>query len=114
MADKPIIRRTMIPVSDCVGEARVRRYLPPEHRIVAIRPDPTRGLTDYLVEGPLVPDAAEVVPVLTMTLLEPDKVRVRLIGRWETDDEEWVIGEWVIGEWPSVDAYREEMEALDG
>lgn len=101
------IRRTIVPAAKSISEARLRRWLPPDHRIVAVRHDGSHGFTDYLIEGPLVPDAAEAVPVFTMTIISPDKMR--MTGRWESSGEEWVVGEW-----SSMDAYREEMEALDG
>lgn len=99
------IRRTIVPIADCFSERRVLKMLPPEHRIMAIRPDPARGLTDYLIEGPLVPDVAKIIPVFTMTMVESDKFK--LTGRWQDRGEEWIIGEW-----SSMDAYREEMDAL--
>jgi hypothetical protein len=97
--------RAILKAWQTITERRVRRMLPPEHRIVALCAVPDDLAIEYLIEGPLLPEAKTLNPIFTMERIDSG---VQLSGRWAEGGDPWLIGEW-----PSMDAFKEEMTALD-
>lgn len=100
------IRTAILPVADCFNERHVRRMLPPEHRIIATRPDSARGITDYMIEGLELPPVDILSPIFTMQAVEG--AGVQLSGQWLRDGPPWIIGVW-----PSMEDYLREMDTLN-
>ena len=105
----------ILAASDSFSEKQVSRMLPPEHAILATRPDPATRFTEYLIEGPMLPEAAVTEPpvlnvIFTMTLLDADG-RVRVTGEWTRCDAH---GQWFVGDWDSPDSYRAMMDTIAG
>jgi hypothetical protein len=83
--------------------------LPPEHRVLAIKPG--QDVEEWLVEGPMMPPCSDG--------FEPERVAWAFRVHWlaggtltltaEFRLRHWndrLLGEWTIGTWPSSAAYQ--------
>jgi hypothetical protein len=95
-------------------EGRFVRSLPPEHRVVARRDDPSTKFASLIVEGPMLPEVVDGEylrgDLLLTMLCDDDPPLLRLEGCFHWSGIEWSAScgsAWEIGRWSS----RAEMQA---
>lgn len=99
-----------------IPEERIRSSLEPDHRIVGHRHVTSRR-TDYVIEGPHMPVAANAMAPESVALLltvydlgvaDPERGiegGIKLTGRWEhSPDQTWTIRRWA--DWDAFNAER--------
>jgi len=105
----------IIKVADGVTDARIRRFLPPDHRIAAVRPMGDRR--ELLIEGPMLPKDQTVEAVLLSGMTALDFIsrdNFQVIASWLFDGRPDPAGRtWEVGIWPSAEAFSDEMAKLD-
>lgn len=92
-----LIRRGVLSISNCLLEGiafDLRCALPPEHRVIAERPDMSMDLVDWIVEGPHMPETSNGDPLPQVKIIftdHPVPTR-RIVAHWEhLPDAEWEV-----------------------